>query len=60
MKKYTKPTAKIIELSVKESLSAIPDGFKTPGVQRRTAAGLAQNYAITAYSAKSKNGNAVS
>ena len=28
MKKYTKPTAEIIELSVKESLSALPNQIR--------------------------------
>ncbi len=28
MKKYTKPTVQVVELSVKESLSAIPFEFK--------------------------------
>ena len=27
MKKYNKPTIQVIELSVKESLSALPNGF---------------------------------
>lgn len=49
MKKYTKPTAKIIELSVKESLSSVPTGFAKPGVVRRTT-DVTKKYAITAYS----------
>ena len=47
MKKYIKPTANIIELSVKESLSALPNGFTKPGannVHRKTAA-----YGMTVY-----------
>lgn len=28
MKKYTKPTVEVVELSVKESLSALPGGVK--------------------------------
>lgn len=56
MKKYIKPTAKIIELSVKESLSAIPNGFANPGVNRRKSAVRA--YAITAYKYTSNNSNA--
>lgn len=35
MKKYTKPTVEVVELSVKESLSALPNGVK---VGRKMAA----------------------
>lgn len=28
MKKYTKPTVEVVELSVKESLSALPSGVR--------------------------------
>ena len=47
MKKYIKPTANIVELSVKESLSDLPSGFNKPGasdVYRKTAA-----YGMTVY-----------
>ena len=47
MKKYIKPTANIVELSVKESLSNVPDGFNKPGardVYRRAA-----RYGMTVY-----------
>lgn len=55
MKKYIKPTAKIIELSVKESLSDMPNGFANPGVSRRKNAVRA--YAVTAYTFNSANDN---
>lgn len=29
MKKYNKPTVEVVELSVRESLSALPSGFKS-------------------------------
>ncbi len=32
MKKYTKPSIEVVELSVRESLSALPTGFKTGGL----------------------------
>lgn len=30
MRKYTKPTVEVVELSVKESLSALPSGVRKP------------------------------
>lgn len=47
MKKYTKPTVEIVELSVKESLSALPSAFK--GVAGKTFTfklGTAKNVSI--------------
>lgn len=46
MKKYIKPTANIVELSVKESLSDLPGGFNKPGASnvRRAA-----RYGMTVY-----------
>ena len=35
MKKYTRPSVEVVELSVRESLSALPTGFK--GYQPTTA-----------------------
>ena len=37
MKKYTKPTAEVIELSVKESLSALPTVLKIRKISRTAA-----------------------
>lgn len=44
MKKYTKPTATVVELSVKESLSALPNGLSKPGAATRAA-----TYGMTVY-----------
>lgn len=43
MKKYTKPSAEVVELSVKEPLSALPGDLQRQKVQRTTA------YAATFY-----------
>ncbi len=50
MKKYIKPTANIVELSVKESLSDLPSGFNRPGANnvRRAA-----TYGMTVYTLNS-------
>lgn len=37
MKKYTKPTAEVIELSVRESLSDLPGNMKIGTVTKRVA-----------------------
>ena len=42
MRKYIKPTAEVIELSVKESLSALPTGFK--GYQPTAVKGAGSAY----------------
>lgn len=49
MKKYTKPMANVVELSVKESLSALPSNISK--VQRMTIANNAE-YLTTVYSSK--------
>ncbi len=49
MKKYTKPMANVVELSVKESLSALPNNISKVGAIK-----IAENatYLTTVYSAK--------
>lgn len=37
MKKYTKPTVEVVELSVKESLSSLPNGVNGIGRKYLTA-----------------------
>ena len=49
MKKYTKPMANVVELSVKESLSALPNNISK--VQKMTIASNAE-YLTTVYSSK--------
>lgn len=49
MKKYTKPMANVVELSVKESLSALPNNISK--VQKMTIASNVQ-YMTTVYSSK--------
>ncbi len=49
MKKYTKPMANVVELSVKESLSALPNNISK--VQKMTIASNVQ-YMTTVYSNK--------
>ena len=49
MKKYTKPMANVVELSVKESLSALPGNISK--VQKMTIASNAE-YLTTVYSSK--------
>ena len=51
MKKYIKPTAEVIELSVKESLSALPANLQLRKVQRKAA--IAQQVAASVYAAAS-------
>ena len=34
MKKYTKPSIEVVELSVKESLSALPNGFSATTITK--------------------------
>lgn len=36
MKKYNKPTIQVVELSVKESLSALPASFNKAGIKMGT------------------------
>ena len=48
MKKYTKPAVNVVELAVKESLSALPKNIK--GVATRTAAINNLDAIITTYS----------
>ncbi len=38
MKKYTKPAIQVVELSVKESLSALPTGFQRLGMKSLSGA----------------------
>ena len=47
MKKYTKPTINVVELSVKESLSALPSNI----LRTVTVAQNNVNYLATVYSA---------
>lgn len=47
MKKYTKPTINVVELSVKESLSALPSNI----LRTVTVAQNSVNYLATVYSA---------
>lgn len=44
MKKYIKPTAKVVNLSVKESLSALPANLRINTIRRTTG------YVATVYS----------
>lgn len=39
MKKYNKPTIQVVELSVKESLSALPASFRNAGIKMGTLTG---------------------
>lgn len=55
MKKYTKPMANVVELSVKESLSALPNNISK--VQKMTIASNVQ-YMTTVYSNKPTYTNA--
>ena len=48
MKKYTKPAVNVVELTVKESLSALPNNIK--GVAAKTAAINNLDAIITTYS----------
>lgn len=52
MKKYIKPTAEVVELSVKESLSALPADLKLRRVTRNVVALTA---AATVYATVSTN-----
>ena len=45
MKKYTKPAIEVVELSVKESLSALPNGF-TRTVKSKTISEAARTVTI--------------
>lgn len=47
MKKYTKPAVNVVELAVKESLSALPNNV---GVTRKKLAVNNLNAIVTAYS----------
>ena len=51
MKNYIKPTAEVIELSVKESLSALPNNLQLRKVSRNVA--VLNNIAATVYAANS-------
>lgn len=42
MKKYTRPSVEVVELSVRESLSALPTGFK--GYQPTAKVGAGSTY----------------
>ena len=53
MKKYIKPTAEVVELSVKESLSALPEGLGIRKVKRQAA--LSNIAAATIYATASTN-----
>ncbi len=55
MKKYTKPSIEVVELSVKESLSALPTGFGSRIVKSVTANTLGSK-TVTIY----KKGSGVS
>ena len=48
MKKYTKPAVNVVELTVKESLSALPSNIKS--VTTRQAAINSLDAIVTAYS----------
>ena len=52
MKKYIKPTAEVVELSVKESLSALPNGL---GIRKVTRNAAAITAAATVYVTASTN-----
>ncbi len=39
MKKYNKPTIQVVELSVKESLSALPKNFDKAGITMSSLSG---------------------
>ena len=47
MKKYTKPSVEIVELSVKESLSALPAAFKGMGTFGQTGTGIVPKKNVT-------------
>ncbi|MBO5008857.1 MAG: hypothetical protein J6D26_08485 [Clostridia bacterium] len=54
MKKYTKPTVEVVELSVKESLSALPTGFTNKmGGSRFGSNNKFNNKYVTIYTAAS-------
>ncbi len=46
MKKYTKPSVEVVELSVKESLSALPTGFGSRIVESRSVNGTTKTVTI--------------
>ena len=46
MKKYTKPAIEVVELSVKESLSALPTGFGSRTVKELNIGGAAKTVTI--------------
>ena len=46
MKKYNKPTIQVVELSVKESLSAIPDAFGGTVTMKRLSGATYKNLSI--------------
>ena len=43
MKKYTRPSVEVVELSVRESLSALPTGFKKYEPKAQKVGGSAYN-----------------
>ena len=54
MKKYTKPTVEVVELSVKESLSALPNGVR---VGRPAIANTKLAYVATMHTMKQSGGS---
>lgn len=46
MKKYTKPAIEVVELSVKESLSALPTGFTRSVDKTKVVGGSARTVTI--------------
>lgn len=46
MKNYIKPTAQVVELSVKESLSTLPEGVTFGGFEKRQAVLAATTYNV--------------
>lgn len=46
MKKYTKPAIEVVELSVKEALSALPTGFGSRTVKELTIGSAAKTVTI--------------
>lgn len=58
MKKYTKPSIEVVELSVRESLSALPTGFKAGGLSVGKKLGTEKYNNVTFYKKTSelKNG----